>query len=81
MLWHDHETHDTRGTAPPHLLQNLQKEIARTRRPQQRVQRAKDKGEAGLHPHQPRKAEVGDASEGLAVEQLGVLRNRGAGSG
>src|SRR5258708_27078571 len=36
MLWHDHETHDIRGTAPPHLLQNLQKEIARTRRPQQR---------------------------------------------
>lgn len=30
--------------------------------------------------NQPRTAEVGDASEGLAVEQLGILRNRGAGS-
>src|SRR6266481_3215419 len=36
MLRHDHIAHHARGTAPPHLLQNLQEKIARTHRPQQR---------------------------------------------
>jgi Transposase IS200 like len=45
------------------------------------LQRAEDPGEAGLHPQQPGEEEVGDAPQGLAVEQLGVLRTGRAGSG
>jgi hypothetical protein len=45
------------------------------------VQRAEDQGEAGLHPHEPGEEEVGDAPQGLAVEQLGVLCKRRTGSG